>query len=471
MKGESLMQSFVILHTNDIHGRIEGLARIATMIEQIKADNAGIPVIYMDAGDIEERSLRVSSFTKGSAMHRLLSISGCNVAAIGNGGIASYGPQMLAEYVQVARYPLLLANLFDGNGKLPDGAQPTALLMAGHVKVGVIGVTATIGGIYKEFGFDEPPLSLVPLIHSHSAQLRAQGADIIILLSHLGLEADRKVAADLQEEVSLIIGAHSHNVLPEGERVGTILIAQAGQYAEYLGRLDVTWDGQKLRIDHVSVISVTEEIKPATHVLTEVQTIEAEIEQFLTEIVGELAEPLDIASDRECRSANLMADVLRERMHADVGIVTPLVSFSGPLPAGLVRRGALWEVCMSPANPGVVTLTGEQLVEVVKRGQDRDFASEQPRSGRGQQRGLLHLSGASLQNGQLLVNTHPVEMKRAYRVAGSDWEISPYGGYVAAEWNLEPHYDMPIILREALEEYLLLHRPVRIGIGRLDVLH
>lgn len=155
------MQSFVILHTNDIHGRIEGLARIATMVEQIKAENADIPVIYVDSGDIEERSVRISNFTKGSAMHRLLSRSGCDIAAVGNGGIASYGPQTLAEYVKVASYPLLLANLYDSNGKLPDGAQPTLLLDAGSVTLGLIGVTAVLGGIYKEFGFGAPSLSCV----------------------------------------------------------------------------------------------------------------------------------------------------------------------------------------------------------------------------------------------------------------------------------------------------------------------
>ncbi len=58
------MQSLIILHTNDIHGRIEGLARIATLVEQTRAENPGIPVLYFDLGDIEDNSIRLSSERK-----------------------------------------------------------------------------------------------------------------------------------------------------------------------------------------------------------------------------------------------------------------------------------------------------------------------------------------------------------------------------------------------------------------------
>jgi 2',3'-cyclic-nucleotide 2'-phosphodiesterase (5'-nucleotidase family) len=48
--------SLIILHTNDIHGRVEGLARVTTLVQQIRADNPGTPVLYFDLGDVEEPS-------------------------------------------------------------------------------------------------------------------------------------------------------------------------------------------------------------------------------------------------------------------------------------------------------------------------------------------------------------------------------------------------------------------------------
>jgi 2',3'-cyclic-nucleotide 2'-phosphodiesterase (5'-nucleotidase family) len=463
------MQSLIILHTNDIHGRIEGLARIATLIERIRSENPEVPVLFFDAGDVEETSNRLSNLTKGVAMHRLLRLAGCNAEGVGNGGLMRYGYQVLPEYAAAAHYPQVLANVRMPDGSPLPGVQPTLLLHAGTLRLGLIGLTADLvdgENIYEAyFGLRviPPPLA----IRESIAELRRDGADTIILLSHMGLDTDRKLAADLQPDVGLIIGAHSHHLLPAGERVGQVLITQAGNYAEHLGRLDMTWDGQQLTVQQATVLPITDTIPPAPRILAEIHVIESEIERFLDEVVGELIEPLDFAEDRECGVADLMADMLRDHMAADLAVITASVAFTGPLPAGPLRRGTLWDVCSSSANPGVVTMTGGQLEILVERGLDFNLAKESPQAFRGQSRGLVHLSGACMRNGQLLVGDQLVEPEREYRVAGSDWELEPYGGYVDPNWRLQPLYDTPTILREALEPYLMTHRPIRVQMGRL----
>lgn len=459
------MQPFIILHSNDIHGRIEGLARITTLVEQVRREHPTIPVLYFDIGDIEENSVRLSNLTKGVAMYRLLSSSGCDAEVIGNGGILRYGYHVLPEYADVARYPLLLANMFLPDGQRVPGVQPTALLTVGSLKLGLIGMTSDVMGAYQGFGVEMPPD--LPTIKACAAQLRSEGAAVVTLLSHLGLDTDRALATDLQDDLSLIIGAHSHHLLPDGERVGRILIAQAGEYAQNLGRLDLAWDGTQLLVQGVSIIPVTEDIPPSPRILDEVATIEAETEHFLQDVIGELAEPLDYASDRECGTVNLMADMLREHMGAEVAIITAGVSFIGPLPAGPLRRVTLWDVCNSPANPGIVPLTGTQLLAMVQRGLDPTFAQERPRPMRGLARGLMHLSGARMHHGQLLIGEQPLEPERIYQVAGSDWELEQFGEYADPKWNLQPRFDIPIILREALELYLAKHSPIKVEMGRL----
>jgi hypothetical protein len=69
--------------------------------------------------------------------------------------------------------------------------------------------------------------------------------------------------------------------------------------------------------------------------------------------------------------------------------------------------------------------------------------------------------------GALLVGGEAVDPEREYRVAGSDWEFEPYGGYAPKEWGLQPQYDVPTIMREALEEYLAGRPPVTVKMGRL----
>lgn len=455
----------IILHSNDIHGRIEGLARIATLVDQIRAEHAGEPILYVDLGDIEEPTQRLSSLTKGVAMHRLLSVAGCEVAAVGNGGPMRYGPQVLPEYAAAARYPLLLANLRQPDGAVVPGVRPSMLLEIGGVRLGLIGVTADMGGIYDGFGVRTPPVA--PLVRELAAGLRREGADAVILLSHLGLPEDRALAGELQQEVRVILGGHTHDLLPEGERVGEVLIAQAGQYAEHLGRVDLDWGGARLVATRASVLSVTDAIPPATRVLDEARVIEGEVTQFLNAVVGELELPLDFATYRECGMGDLAADVLRERLDADLAVVAAAQAFTGPLPAGPLTRSRLWDVCSSTANPGVVEMTGAHLLAVLRRGLEPTFAAERPRALRGLERGLLHLAGASIHDGGLYIGERAVEPERTYRVAATDWELEPYGGYVEAEWALRPRYDMPTIMREAVEEYLALHRPARVALGRM----
>ena len=459
------MPSFTILHTNDMHGRIAGLARVATLVAQTRAAQPDTPVLYMDAGDSEDTSVRLSNLTKGTAMHHLLHVAGCDAATVGNAAPMRYGAEVLADHAAAARYPLLLANLRNPDGCPVPGVQLSTIREVAGLRLGLLGITAGIDGSYEQwFGLKMPEPA--PLVRELAAALRQDGADLVVLLSHMGLPDDRELAAALQGTIDIIIGAHTHDLLPTGEQIGSVLVTQAGDYAQHLGRIDVAWEDGQLHAQ-ASVQPVPEETPESAAVLAEVARLEEEVAQFLSEPIGELAAPLDFAAERECGVGNLMADALRERMEAEVGLLAVGQAFSGPLPGGTLPRLALWEVCSSPANPGVVELTGAQLLALVQRGLDPAFAAETSRQLRGQARGLFHLSGAEWHGGQLFVGGQPLDPARAYRVAATDWEFERYGGYTPQEWGLHPEYDIPIILREALEEYLAAHRPVAVTMGRL----
>ncbi|HEX6798704.1 MAG TPA: bifunctional UDP-sugar hydrolase/5'-nucleotidase [Ktedonobacterales bacterium] len=460
------MQRLVIFHLNDLHGRVEQLARAATVIERAREDLA-TPVLFFDAGDSEETSVRLSNLTKGVALHRLLSAAGCDAAAVGNAALPRYGPAVLADEAAVARYPLLLANVVLDDGEAILGTRPAALLPVRDMRLGLIGVTVDDPGIYDGY-FGLRSLPLLPTIRELAAQLRQDGAQAIVLLSHLGLPADREAAGELQGVVDLIVGGHTHDLLPEGERVGTVAIAQAGQYGEHLGRIELLWDGAGLHVERMGVLPLGPDIPPAPVVLEAIAAAEADVGAFMDEVIGELAAPLDFAEDRECGVGDLMADVVRERMGAEVGVVVVGQAFTAGLPGGALRRLALWEVCTSPANPALTTLTGEQLLALVRRGLDPDFARERPRILREQPRGLMHLSGAEVRDGRLLVGGEPVDPARRYCVAATDFELERYGGYAPAEWGLEMRLDVPTILREALEPYLALYWPLTVPMGRIQ---
>ncbi len=459
------MQRCILLHTNDIHGRLDGLTGIATMVADIRAANPDTAVLFLDCGDSEDTSERLSNLTKGTSMHRLLRAAGCDAAAVGNAALLRYGEAVLPDHAAVARYPFVLANLRMADGSPLPGVQLTAMLRAGALRIGLIGLTADFDSYTHFFGLQLLPVE--PLVRELAASLRQDGADVVVLLSHMGLARDRELAAQLGGDVDLIVGAHSHDLLPQGERIGDVVIAQAGKYAEHLGRLDLVWDGDQLSVD-ASVIEVSDATPPAQVVRDAIVQVTGEVEHFLAEIVGELAQPLDFAFDRECGTGNLVADMLRARHDADLAVVAGGAAFDGPLPAGPLQRLQLWEACSSPANPGVVMMRADHIVSLVARGVDAAYASERTIQLRGAARGLFHFSGATYHNGELLVGGEPLNPDRLYRVAGTDWEFEEYGGYADAAWKLQPHYDVPVILREALEDYFSDTRPTLVTMGRTD---
>jgi 2',3'-cyclic-nucleotide 2'-phosphodiesterase (5'-nucleotidase family) len=411
-----------ILHTNDIHGHEERLAQIATIVAREK-ERSDHTVLYLDAGDVEDTTNRLSNLTKGTAMHRLLSVAGCDAATVGNASWLRYGPASLTEHARVSAYPQLLAN-FTGI----DGPVPSVLLG----DLGIIGVTDPFDRIGDvEWGFGR--VEVLEAAKAAARDLRAQGAQLVVLLSHLGYEHeyppwdDRRIAPELQGDVDLILGGHSHHLLPDGEWLGRILVAQAGCFGDHIGRIEI--DGDRIV---ASVEPVPDDTEPHPAVLAEAAAVAAEIEEVLAEPLGSIEAPLD---------ARAIAEVLRSRAGADVGLYSEGQTIA-VLPAGPVTRGALWEASETPANPGVTRMTGEQLIELLERGNDPDFQRATPRPLRGRPRGRLETVGATPEAG------------REYVVPSTDWELGIFSGYVPEDWRLQIEYEFPLIVREAIEEHL-----------------
>lgn len=415
-----------ILHTNDIHGREDRIAQIATLVKRERAAS-GHPVLYLDAGDVEENSVRLSSLTKGLAMHRLLSLTTCDVAAVGNGCWIRYGPQAVSEHTHLSAYPQVAAN-FAGI----DGVVPSVLLG----KVGVFGLSAPLTGFGGELDWGFERVDILDSARSAARDLRARGAELVVLLSHLGLDDppevwdDRRIAPELQGDVDVIVGAHTHDLLPEGEWIGRILVTQAGEFGEHLGRIEI--DGDSIV---ASVAPIGDEVERDPAVLEERERIERELAGWLAEELGTIDVPLDGA---------FIAEAMRVRMGAEIGLYGQ-GELLDVIPPGAVTRGALWHASDSTGNPVSARLSGAQLADLLERARDPAFVAERPRPLRGRERGRLVAVG--LPDGGL-------DPEREYLVAGTDWELEPHGGYALAEWNLEVTVDFPIIVREAVAEYL-----------------
>ncbi len=145
-----------ILHTNDMHGRLEAMSRLSTYVKQLKADlqTQGHAVFMMDAGDAADRRVGFCGVTKGEAFVPLLNAMRYDVQALGNALSLTYGPQALTAYAARAAFTVLAANVRGASGKLLPGLQSHVLLpLAQGRKLGVIGLTvADFPDIYTLFG-------------------------------------------------------------------------------------------------------------------------------------------------------------------------------------------------------------------------------------------------------------------------------------------------------------------------------
>ena len=412
-----------ILHTNDIHGRQERIAQIATLVRQ-ERERAGHAVLYLDAGDVEDTTNRLSNATKGTAMHRLLSIAGCDAHTVGNACWLRYGPGVLAEHARVSSYPQLLANFAGVDGPVPS------VLIDG---VGILGLIDPFDRFADDLDWGFERLDVLETARAVAADLRRRGATLVVLLSHLGYEHefppwdDRRIAPHLQDDVDLIVGGHSHHLLPHGEWIGRVLVAQAGCHGDHVGRIEV--DGGTIT---ATVEPVRADVPCDAAVTAEAARVEEEIAALLAEPVGRIDAPLDAAA---------IAELLRERADADVGVFSE-GQVAAVVPAGVVTRGALWDALDSGANPAVTRMRGGHLRDLLSRGNDPSFQADTPGALRGRRRGRLELAGPQ------------PDPAREYLVASTDWELEPYGGYAREEWGLRVTYEFPTIVREAIEEQL-----------------
>src|SRR5262249_50737459 len=125
-------------------------------------------------------------------------------------------------------------------------------------------------------------------------ELRAQGAQLVVLLSHLGYDHeyppwdDRRIAPELQHDIAVILGAQQHPLLSYGVSTGGILAAQAGCSADHIVGIEI--DGDEIT---ASVRPVPDDTEPHPAVLAEAAAVEAEIEEMLAEPLGSLDGPLD----------------------------------------------------------------------------------------------------------------------------------------------------------------------------------
>ncbi len=255
------IQRLTILHTNDVHSRLEpfpmdgsrnqglgGIAARAKLIEDIRLKEEH--VLLLDAGDIFQGTPYFNLY-KGEPEIKAMTKMGYDACTMGNhdfdGGLENFATQL-----NHAEFPVLLCNYDFTNTVMEHKSMPYKIFKKGKLKIGVTGVGIEMKGLVPDNLFGNTVyLDPIQKVNETAAMLKKEkDCDMVICLSHLGYQYKEDInrISDLilakeTEHIDLIIGGHTHTFLSEPVLVknktgSDVLVNQVGWAGIQLGRMD-----------------------------------------------------------------------------------------------------------------------------------------------------------------------------------------------------------------------------------------
>ncbi|NBD30428.1 MAG: multifunctional 2',3'-cyclic-nucleotide 2'-phosphodiesterase/5'-nucleotidase/3'-nucleotidase [Alphaproteobacteria bacterium] len=485
--------TLTILHTNDMHSRIEsisrfdstcgaedeaagecfgGIARVATMVDQKREELADQNVVLLDAGDPFQGSLFYTTY-KGAAEAEFMEDIGYDVMAVGNHEFDD-GPPKLAEFIDAVSFPVISGNLdLSSSELLKDRVENHVVLEVGGQRIGVISALATDT---DETSSPGPNVTFQDEIDSLAADAQAltdEGVDIIIALNHVGLPVDRRIA-EAVPQIDVIIGGHSHTLMSNDdadtpaypEMVNDTPIAQAYAYTKYLGELTVTFDDDgNVTGASGDPILLDASVTPDADMTARIAEMGAPIEEMKTRVVADSAEPIEgsreVCRAMECPMGNLVADAMLDRV-ADQGIQIAIQNGGGlraSIDAGEVTMGEVLTVLPFQNTLSTFEVTGQTIVAALENGvsQVADGAGRFP-----QVAGMSFTVDLSAEPGSrisdVMVGGEPIDMDATYGVVSNNYVRNGGDGY-SMFVGAQNAYDFGPDLADVTAEFLAQNSP------------
>lgn len=370
-------KKFTILHSNDMHGDflaeaqgaggnlIGGLSLLSGYINQVRKEEKN--VIYTISGDMVQGSVIDSEF-KGVSTIEIMNYLAPDVATLGNHEL-DYGLPHLLFLEKMANFPIVNANLYvkKYNKRL---MQPFLIKNIDGYSIMFIGIITA--AVMQSLKLDSQIGTFIGLEDAASEVGRICDAykhddiDLTILLTHIGFESDKELAALLKPEwgVDMILGGHSHTLLEQPVTVNNILIAQANVGTDQIGRFDISVDDDTNRIVEWKwqlVPIAAETIQPDADLQKFIdsyrEVVDAKYNTLLCRTAQKLTHPQRII---ETALGNLFADMFAENTNCDVALIgSGSIRLKEMGPAVTLRD--MMQVYPYEDSYTRFTITGEQL--------------------------------------------------------------------------------------------------------------
>ena len=375
------LRKLTLLHSNDMHGDflaeevdgelVGGVSRLSGYVQKVRAEEEN--VLYAISGDMLQGSV-IDKEYRGVSTIEIMNMIGPDVVTLGNHEV-DYGLAHLLFVEKCARFPIVNANMYLLNNR--------KRLFNSHVILNVGGMKVMFIGLLTEevlsttrnekiIGTFVDVFEAANEVGRICDSYRSEDIDFTVLLTHIGFEEDKALAAALDPRwgVDLIVGGHSHTLLEEPAVVNGIPVVQAASGTDQIGRFDimVNTDTNSIESYEWQLIPVIDDFCPRDEDLEELiarykKATDEIYCRYITRFERRLTHP---RRDRETEIGKLFADILRDSLRIDVMFVgsgSLRNEFMGPL----VEYQNLVE--MYPYNDEIyrVTVTGATLKRMLNR--------------------------------------------------------------------------------------------------------
>ncbi|CAN1494608.1 UshA 5'-nucleotidase/2',3'-cyclic phosphodiesterase and related esterases [Rhabdaerophilaceae bacterium] len=428
------------------YGRMGGLDRVATVIKSIRAERGEDNCLFLDCGDTWTNSW-TSLQTKAQDIVECMNL--LRPDAMTGHWEFTLGAERVEEITKSLGFPFLAQNMRDT--EFEDRVfEPRKIFEKAGAKVAVIGQAYPYTAIANPrwmfpkwaFGIREEEMQ------KQVDESRAEGADLVVLMSHNGFDIDRKMAGRVRG-IDVILTSHTHDALPEVEKVGKTLLVAAGACGKFVSRLDLDVRDKEIMGFRFGLIPVfADAIRPDAEMAALIKKHRAPFEKDLSRVLAQTEGVLYRRGNFQGSLDDVFTDAILQERDAEIAL-SPGVRWGGSLVPGqdITFEELTNASAMSYPNCYRMTMNGAMLRTILEDIGDNIFNPDPYLQGGGD---MVRVGGMAftvnpfgsignrISNMTFLKTGQPIEANRDYVVAG--WASINEGTQGPPIWDVVSSY-------------------------------